>query len=447
MGILEDKIKQKQAQVSFQKPVVTVQTVKAEPKTVRQVVKKTKNEYVEEINEKIAEKFRGEISSTGMTEDVTAKIKAEVKRECALLDTDYNTKADIEKTVIMGIVGLGPVESYMNDEDVTEILVQRFDNICIEKNGKIQKINEKFVNEAHLQTVIQRIVQPVGRQINLFSPIVDARLKDGSRVNATLPPISPDGATLTIRKFSNKALSGDDYVRLGAMSESMLSFLQACVKSRVNIIISGGTNTGKTTLLNMLSNAIPKDEMIITIEDSCELKLQTENVRRFETRETDADSGMKKIDVKALVKASLRMRPDRIIIGEIRDDTIIDMINAMSTGHEGSLCTVHANSPLNLINTRLPMLYNNYCSAQSQALQISEALDLIVQVGFEDGKRKITYITAIDKRLDDGKVKLNNIFVYEKESGFIPTGYVPKGLLRQMKRHHIYYDENNFLKV
>ena len=338
----------------------------------------------------------------------------------------------------------------MADPKVTEIVVQRWDHICIEREGKIHRVQATFTDERHLQTVIQRIVQPIGRQINVSRPIVDARLGDGSRVCATIPPASPDGATLDIRRFFDVALTGEDYIRLGSMNEDMLDFLRKAVRAKSSIIVSGGTGTGKTTLLNMLSGAIPDDELIITIEDSCELKLESPNVRRLETRTVTSsgknDNAMN-VDIRALVKTSLRMRPDRIVVGEIRDGTITDMISAMSTGHEGSMCTVHANSAVNLVNVRLPMLYSMADAAfseESEAIQIAEAIDLIVQIKRYGKLRAIQSITEVTG-MEGSRVKLTDIFRYDEiKKEYYATGYRPRKILDRMLEKGIEISDDMF---
>lgn len=398
-------------------------------------------EMVDNITREISTENFAEISKQGVNGTADQLIRA-AHEKVEKLNISYEEKVVLEKNLTANISGLGPLEEFMNDPDITEIMVLRYDHIVIEKNGKKINTNAQFTSEQHLQNVIQRIVQPIGRQINLSTPIVDARLHDGSRVNATIPPVSVDGATLTIRRFSKKALNGEDYVRLGTMTENMLEFLQKCVIGKANIIVSGGTNTGKTTLLNMLSGYIPEEEMIITIEDSCELQLKSPNIRRMEAREIVAVSDkMMSIDIKALVKNSLRMNPDRIIVGEIRDGTIVDMISAMSTGHEGSMSTTHANSPANLVNSRIPIFYsmaNANFTAETQALQVAEALDLIVQIGFRNGKRVITQITEVSG-VKGQSVVLKDIFEYNA-NGFVATGYIPKVLLNKMKAYNVTFD-------
>ena len=261
--------------------------------------------------------------------------------------------------------------------------------------------------------------------------------------------LSPDGATLTIRKFSQSALTGADYVRMGSMNRQMLYFLTLCVKGRLNIFVSGGTGTGKTTMLNMLSSYIAENDLIITIEDTLELKLQQKNVRRMEVR-LSSTKDMEMVDQKSLVKAALRQRPDRIILGEVRDESIIDLVSAMSTGHEGSMSTIHANSPRNMCDVRIPILYsydkNADFSEKSIALQIAEAVQIIVQLSrFPDGSRKITAITEVDGLENSGKLRLNDIFLYDRQKKiFHATGNVPKTAIRKIRDHGISVDETIF---
>jgi len=437
MGLLEKRI----SKIEREKQNVA-DKVQSEAVTLDKAQQDTANAIIKEIS---SENFNT-ISQNGIDGSVE-ELKNQLHKKIEKLDVSYEDKLKIEKEISSNMSGLGPLEEFMLDPDITEIMVLRYDHIVIEKNGEKINTDVKFNSEEHLVNVIQRIVQPIGRQINLSTPIVDARLYDGSRVNATIRPVSVDGATLTIRRFSSKALTGDDYLKLGTLSIEMLDFLREAVKGKANIIVSGGTNTGKTTLLNMLSGFIPEDEMIVTIEDSCELQLKTPNIRRLEAKESETNARAMKIDVKALVKNSLRMNPDRIIVGEIRDGTIVDMISAMSTGHEGSMSTTHANSPANLVNSRIPIFYsmsNANFTAETQALQIAEALDLIVQIGFRNKKRVITHITEVSGASGQ-KVNLQDIFVYN-HNGFTATGYVPGTLISKLSVNGAKIDKSIFNK-
>lgn len=409
----------------------------------------SESEIVRRLAKRMASEFRDEISMYGLTEGIKDRIRAALQEAAKQETGDYEQQVRIAKIACDHVIGLGPLETFIADPEITEIIVQRFDNICVERAGIMYRVNISFTDETQLQSIINRIVQPVGRQINLSTPIVDARLSDGSRVNATIPPVTPDGATLSIRKFSDKALTGDHYLSLGSISKEMLEFLSCAVRGKVSIIVSGGTSTGKTTLLNMLSSYIPENELIITIEDSCELQLRQPNVRRMESRQSAAE-GLMPITAQTLVKNALRMRPDRIIVGEIRDGTIVDMMSAMSTGHEGSMSTVHANNPGNLMNSRMPILYgmneNVKFTLETQNMQIAEAIQLVVHISrLQNGKRKITHITEVSGLTEKNRVKLNDIFKYnEQDDAFEATGYVPEKIIQRMESHGICIDRSIF---
>lgn len=394
---------------------------------------------ISEIIKTLSSKYSNELIACEVDE-LSDQIKKTIAEECEKLSIDFESKKRIEKIVQMTVLGNGPIEKYLQDPSITEVVVQHYDNIVVERNGKIEKTNTVFIDEEHLQIIIKRIVQKVGRQISIARPIVDARLEDGSRVNATIPPVSVDGATLTIRKFSKDFLSGDDYVKIGSLDQKMLYFLAYCVMGKVSIFVSGGTGTGKTTLLNMLSSYIPRDELIVTIEDSCELQLQQPNVRRMEVR-LAKNENMTNADQSLLVKSALRQRPDRIILGETRDGSVVDIISAMSTGHEGSMTTIHANSPENMCDVRIPILYSmnreSNFTEKSIAMQLSEAINLIVQIErFPDGSRKITRITHVTGLKEEGKVGLADIFIYDKSAKYFRwTGYLPQKLINTIQFH------------
>lgn len=407
--------------------------------------RKKAKEIIGRVSKKFSTKLR-----TASVDDLAEEIKEEINRECELLRRRENgayslkSRARINKTVRLTVLGNGPIEVFMDDPDVSEIVVQRYDNIVIEKNGRIIKTDIKFDDEEHLVKIIQRIVQKCGRQINITTPMVDARLSDGSRVNAVIPPVSPDGATLTIRRFNNAVLTGEDYLQKGSLNLNMLMFLKACVEAGISVFVSGGTGTGKTTFLNLLSMFIPSRELIITIEDTCELKLHQPNVRRREVR-LSKTSEMMDVDQKALVKNALRERPDRIILGETRDGSVVDLISAMSTGHEGSMSTIHANSPRNMVDVRIPILYRMNKDAnfddKAVAMQIAEAVQLIVQLGrFPDGGRKVTNISYIEG-VDGEKVIVKDIFVYNREKkDFEFCGNYPKKILDIIRNKEIDFD-------
>ena len=368
----------------------------------------------------ISYQFKDDLTDPNKDQDqVNAKIATAIKEKIESLPYPFERKRRMEKMAIANIIGLGPIQQFLDNPEITEIVVQRYDKICIERNGKVMKTNAFFNDEEHLRNVINRILQPINRAVNLRLPIVDARLRDGSRVCATIPPVSPDGATLTIRKFQNEKMTPDKYIELGSITKEAMDFLKLCVKAKVSIFISGGTGTGKTTMLNALSSFLPNDELIITIEDTLELQLKQENVRRMETRQVDADGAMK-CDMAALVKTALRMRPDVLILGEIRDEAVIQFLSASSTGHEGSMCTAHANSPENLVNVRIPIMMSMDKGAQfserSQAMMISEAIQIIVQLKrLSDGRRIISRITGVDGTNKRGMVNLVDIYRYNMQ--------------------------------
>lgn len=442
MSLLENRIKEKE---KIEHEIIQ--------KVSQDVLKPTDDEQflLAEITNKISEMFKDRIAVYGIdNKNLQSEIANQIEIEAQKLNISFEQQERIKRIATANVIGYGPIDEFINDKSVKEIVVERFDKIVIEKNNRIITTNASFINEESLQNIIQRIIQPVGKQISLYTPIVDARLPDGSRVNATIPPVSPDGATLTIRKFTEDALSGADYLRLGSMDDKMLVFLQKCVEAKCSIIVSGGTGTGKTTLLNMLSNYIPKDELIVTIEDTCELKLSSENVRRLEARDKiGTPEGMMITDTQALVKNALRMRVDRIIVGEIRDGTVVDMMAAMSTGHEGSMCTVHANNPINLINTRFSTLYsmsNSNFSDESQSNQIAEAINLIVHIKRKQGRRFISHITEVKGVNASGKIEIQDIFRYDESGtrGFYATGYVPKRIMDIFNEHDVKIDKSIF---
>jgi pilus assembly protein CpaF len=326
------------------------------------------------------------------------------------------------KQVLDEAVGLGPLEELLDDDSVSEIMVNRFDEIYVERDGRLQKHPLTFTGDRAVMGVIERIVAPLGRRIDESSPMVDARLKDGSRVNAIIPPLALKGPTLTIRKFAKRKLSAQDLVAFGAISPQMAEFLQICVASRKNIIVSGGTGSGKTTLLNILSNFIPAGERIITVEDAAELKLHHEHLISLESRPANVE-GKGAILIRDLVKNTLRMRPDRIVIGECRGAEALDMLQAMNTGHEGSLTTLHANTPRDGLARLETMVLMAGMDLPLIAIreQISSAVDVVVQqTRFACGSRKVTSITELTG-MESGKIQIQEIFK------FVSKGYGQPG--------------------
>ncbi len=358
-----------------------------------------------------------------------------------LIDTDpsfvsmRNIRDDLRDVVLNEIVGLGPLEELLSDDAVTEIMVNRFNDIFVERQGVLARSDISFSNDASVLAAIERIVSPLGRRIDESSPMVDARLKDGSRVNAIIPPLAIKGPSITIRKFSRKKLNDRDLIRFDAINREMIEFLRVAVERRANIVVSGGTGSGKTTLLNVLSNFIPDNERIVTVEDAAELQLTQSNLVSLEARPANIE-GRGAVTIRDLVKNCLRMRPDRIIVGECRGGEALDMLQAMNTGHDGSLTTAHANSPRDCLSRLEVMTLMCGLDIPIQAIreQVCSAVNLIVQqTRFSCGTRKVTYITEVSG-IEGSQIQLQDIFKFEQEGfgldgkvrgHFAPTGHIP----------------------
>ena len=360
-----------------------------------------------------------------------AKLIEEERSPLSLVEKDR-----IIEEVLDEVFGLGPLEPLLEDPTISDILVTTPKLVYVERAGKLYEIPVEFKDDAHLQRIIEKIVSRVGRRIDESSPLVDARLPDGSRVNAVIPPVAVDGPLLSIRRFGRDPLKASDLVRMLSITEGMMQFLEACVKSRLNILITGGTGAGKTTLLNVLSGFIPENERIVTIEDAAELQLRQRHVARMESRPANIE-GQGAIRIRNLVINALRMRPDRIVVGEVRGEEALDMLQAMNTGHDGSLTTLHCNSPRDAIG-RLEVMVgmaNANMGVRAIRQQISSAVDLFVQVSrMPDGTRKVTHITEC-VGMEGEQVTSQDIFVFDRtgltENGrvtgrFRPTGIRPK---------------------
>lgn len=334
-------------------------------------------------------------------------------------------KHRLAKEVLDEAIGLGPLEDLMDDDSVTEVMVNRADQIFIERAGRIEESPVVFSSDQAVLAVIERIVAPLGRRIDESSPMVDARLKDGSRVNAVIPPVALRGPSISIRKFSKKKLMGEDLINFGSINAAMLVFLQMAVKERRNIVVTGGTGSGKTTLLNVLSNFIPPHERIVTIEDAAELKLNQPNLVGLESRPANLE-GKGLIMIRDLVRNSLRMRPDRIIVGECRGGEALDMLQAMNTGHEGSMTTAHANSPRDALSRLEVMVLMSSVDLPMVVVreQIASALDLIIhQRRFPCGSRKVTHISEITG-IESGTIQTQDIFTFKARDQGGPEGRV-----------------------
>jgi pilus assembly protein CpaF len=347
-----------------------------------------------------------------------------------IIDTDpaframRHWRSMLRDVVLNEVVGLGPLEALLSDDSVTEIMVNRHNDIFIERDGQLTRSTVSFSNDASVLAAIERIVSPLGRRIDESSPMVDARLKDGSRVNAIIPPLAIKGPSLTIRKFARKKLTGEDLVGFGAINPAMIAFLRVAVEKRANIVISGGTGSGKTTLLNVLSSFIPDDERIVTVEDAAELQLSQPNLVSLEARPPNIE-GRGAITIRDLVKNCLRMRPDRIVVGECRGGEALDMLQAMNTGHDGSLTTAHANNPRDCLSRLEVMTLMSGLDIPMQAIreQICSAVNLIVQqTRFSCGTRRVTYITEVTG-IENNVISMQDIFRFEQD-GFTPEGKV-----------------------
>jgi pilus assembly protein CpaF len=358
----------------------------------------------------------------------------------SLIEEEVTPLSTLEKdSLVVDIMhetfGLGPIEPLLSDPDISDILVNRYNQVYIEKFGKLHKVDVTFRDDSHLLQIIDRIVSKIGRRVDESSPYVDARLPDGSRVNAIIPPLALDGPVLSIRRFGVDPLKMSDILAFGSMTHNMAKILEGCVKSKLNILVSGGTGTGKTTLLNILSEYIPNDERIVTIEDSAELQLKQEHVVRLETRPPNIE-GKGEVTQRDLVRNTLRMRPDRIIVGEVRGGEALDMLQAMNTGHDGSLSTIHSNTARDALSRLETMVLMAGMDLPERAIreQIASAINVIVHLQrMSDGGRKVVSISEITG-MEGPTIVMQDIFVYEKKGigpdkrvigEFVPTGVRP----------------------
>jgi len=342
-------------------------------------------------------------------------------------------RAQIFRDIMDDLLGYGPIQPLLDDAEITEVMVNGSKQVYIERNGKLTKTNVAFDSDDHVLRIIDRIILPLGRRIDGDNPTVDARLPDGSRVNAVIPPVAIDGPTVTIRKFSTEKLTIDQLIEFGSITEKMAEFLRACVISKLNIVISGGTGSGKTTLLNILSSYIPEDERIVTIEDAAELQLHQDHVVRMETKPANID-GSGAVQIRDLVRNSLRMRPDRIVVGECRGGEAIDMLQAMNTGHDGSLTTVHANAPRDALSRLETLSLMGGLDIPLHVIreQIASAVDLIVQQSrMKDGTRKVINVTEV-AGMEGQTIVMTDIFKFDQtgigDEGKILGSLMPTGM-------------------
>ncbi len=385
----------------------------------------------------LAERIESSLTKNGnlsRTPEITKLVRERFLQACqhAKITVPSEKEEAFFNELMDEIVGLGPLEQWMRDDTVSDIMVNGPNMIFVEKQGKIFEVPGNFVDDNHVLRTINKIVGPLGRQINATSPTVDARLPDGSRVNAVIPPCAIDGPTIAIRKFAKDRLGMDDLIKYGTLNQDMADYLEACVVSKLNIIVSGGTGSGKTTLLNVLSGYIPESDRIITIEDSAELSLNQRHVVRLETK-SPSHEGDSSVTIRQLLINSLRMRPDRIVVGECRGGEALDMLQAMNTGHDGSMTTIHANSPRDTLSRleTLVLMAGMDLPIQTVRKQIASAINLVVQLArLRDGSRRITHITEIIG-MEGDTIVMQDIFKLEdhgEQNGKVIGSFEPGGL-------------------
>jgi pilus assembly protein CpaF len=366
------------------------------------------------IHHAVIAKLGPELFKRESAEDLSERVLHAVTEQLALDRTPLTReeRRRIQAEISDDVLGYGPLEPFLRDDSVTEVMVNAHDRIFVEREGRLERTDASFVDDAHVMRIIDKIVSQVGRRIDESSPMVDARLPDGSRVNAIIPPLALKGPTLTIRKFSRDPYTVDDLINFGSLNPQAAQFLAACVKGKLNILISGGTGTGKTTMLNALSSFVPDSERIVTIEDAAELQLQQEHVITLESRPPNIE-GQGEVRIRELVRNALRMRPDRIIVGEVRGAETLDMLQAMNTGHEGSLTTIHANTPRDALSRLETLVMTGGVELPHRAIreQIASAFDLLVQITrLVDGSRRVTHITEV-LRMESDVVTLQDLFI------------------------------------
>jgi len=387
----------------------TTGTNKRRDPVLDELRQKIHHHLIDELGPILYDKRLGEDDLRRRVNDELHKALAQERAPLSAAD-----KAQLIQDVADDILGYGPIDRFLKEEEVTEVMCNGPDSVYVERAGKLEKTNVTFVDEVHLRRIIDKIVSEVGRRIDEATPLCDARLPDGSRVNAVIHPLAIGGPFLTIRKFSTEKLQVDDLIRFGTLNAHSARFLQACIVGRLNVIVSGGTGTGKTTTLNVLSSFIPSDERIITVEDAKELQLHQDHVLSMEARPPNIE-GRGEVTIRDLVKNCLRMRPDRIVVGECRSGEALDMLQAMNTGHDGSLTTVHANSPRDTLARLETLVLMSGFDLPVRAIreQMSAAIDLVVQLSrLRDGSRRITHITEV-QGMEGDVITLQDIFLFD----------------------------------
>jgi pilus assembly protein CpaF len=400
----------------------------AQPATVREPdnFAEVKNRiHMAVIGELGPQYVNADTDQSTLRERVVADIRERLSQETGIARHD---REQLVEQIADDTLGYGPLERFLADESITEVMVNGPYDVWIERQGRLTRTPVRFTDESHLRRIINKIVAQVGRRVDESSPMVDARLQDGSRVNVVLPPLSLTGPVVTIRKFSKRRLDLGDMVRLGSLTPEVVDFLERCVRAELNILVSGGTGTGKTTLLNAMSTAIPDSERIVTIEDAAELRLNQQHVLRMEARPKNIE-GEGEIPIRELVRNSLRMRPDRIIVGEVRGAESLDMLQAMNTGHDGSLCTVHANGTRDALSRLETMVLMAGYDLPIRAIrqQVASALDLIVHLErLQDGSRRVTAVTEV-QRMESDVITLQDLYEF-KVDNVLPDRTIVGGL-------------------
>jgi pilus assembly protein CpaF len=400
-----------------------MQALSSSPTTVMTAQVDTRQPHYQKLKTHVHKELLNRLNLERLTRTSRADAEPEIRqiiiamldKEAATTPLSLHEREAVIADVINELFGLGPLETLLKDRDISDILVNRFDRVYIEREGRLEETDVVFADERHLHQIIERIVSTVGRRIDESSPMVDARLQDGSRVNAIIPPLAIDGAALSIRRFRTDRLGAQDLVGRESMTQPMLDFLRAAVGCRLNVLVSGGTGAGKTTLLNILSSFISDKERIVTIEDAAELMLRQRHVVRLETRPANIE-GKGAVRQRDLVVNALRMRPDRIVVGEVRSEEALDMLQAMNTGHDGSLTTVHANSARDALYRLDTMVAMANLNIPEKAIrqQISSAIDLVIQITrLSDGTRKVTSVTELTG-MEGDMITMQDIFLFDR---------------------------------
>ena len=416
--------------MGLQEKIKSAQSIESKLSLHSEETLSLRNKRIEDIKKTIHIKLIEELSDIIFKKNITdSELKSKVSNSAQKLvfDSDFPLTPAERNSIISeitdDIVGYGPIEEFLRNNDITEIMINNPFTIYIEKSGKIYKTDKAFADENHLMRIIDKIVSRIGRRVDEASPYVDARLPDGSRVNIIIGPLALNGPVMTIRKFAADPFTSDDLVKMSTFTRKVVDFLKACVKGRINMLISGGTGTGKTTLLNVVSSFLPGDERIITIEDAAELQLNQSHVIRLESRPPNIE-GKGSITIRDLVRNAIRMRPDRIVVGEVRGGEALDMLQAMNTGHDGSLSTVHAISPRDVLSRLETMVLMAGVDLPVRAIreQISSAINLIVHMNrLKDGTRKVVKISEV-QGMEGDIITMQDIFQYDFSQGFDDWG-------------------------